>query len=294
MPVLRSRLDPSSTDARANVESMTALVADLRDRQAAVAGRGAGGDEASIARHRERGKLPVRERIDRLLDPATAFLELSPLAAGGHVRRRGTERRDRHRDRPDRGHDLRDRRQRRHGQGRHLLPDHRQEAPPGPGDRAREPAALRLPRRQRRGVPAAPGRGVPGPRPLRPDLLQPGPAVGGRHPADRPGDGLVDRRRGLRPGDERRDGDRPGHRDDLPRRPAAGEGRDRRGRHCRGARRRERPRPGQRRRRPRGARRRARPRARPVDRRQPQPPAARAALGSPPAGTARRGPRGRP
>ena len=54
-----------------------------------VAGRrrsadaGAGGDERSIARHRERGKLPVRERIDRLIDPGSAFLELSPLAANG-------------------------------------------------------------------------------------------------------------------------------------------------------------------------------------------------------------------
>ena len=83
MPVLRSRLDPTSEEARANVESMTALVADLRSRQAAVADRGAGGDDAAIARHRERGKLPVRERIDRLLDPGSAFLELSPLAAGG-------------------------------------------------------------------------------------------------------------------------------------------------------------------------------------------------------------------
>jgi 3-methylcrotonyl-CoA carboxylase beta subunit len=41
------------------------------------------GDERSIAPHRERGKLPVRERIDRLLDPAAPFLELGPLAANG-------------------------------------------------------------------------------------------------------------------------------------------------------------------------------------------------------------------
>ena len=83
MAVLRTRLDPTSPETRANDEAMTALVADLRRRQAAVAERGAGGDERSIARHRERGKLPVRERIDRLLDPGTAFLELSPLAATG-------------------------------------------------------------------------------------------------------------------------------------------------------------------------------------------------------------------
>ncbi|HEY8987840.1 MAG TPA: carboxyl transferase domain-containing protein, partial [Candidatus Limnocylindrales bacterium] len=83
MPVLRSRLDPASSEARANHDAMAALVAELRDRQAAVASRGAGGDDRSIARHRERGKLPVRERIDRLLDPGSPFLELSPLAATG-------------------------------------------------------------------------------------------------------------------------------------------------------------------------------------------------------------------
>jgi len=83
MAVLRSRLDPASADARANHEAMLALVADLRARQTAVTERGAGGDERSIARHRERGKLPVRERIDRLLDPGSAFLELSSLAANG-------------------------------------------------------------------------------------------------------------------------------------------------------------------------------------------------------------------
>ena len=83
MPVMRSRLDPRSVETRANHDAMAALVADLRARQAVVAGRGAGGDERSIARHRERGKLPVRERIERLLDPGSAFLELSPLAATG-------------------------------------------------------------------------------------------------------------------------------------------------------------------------------------------------------------------
>ena len=83
MAVLRTRLDPERDETRANHEAMAALVADLRARQARVAERGAGGDERSIARHRERGKLPVRERIDRLLDPGSPFLELSPLAATG-------------------------------------------------------------------------------------------------------------------------------------------------------------------------------------------------------------------
>src|SRR5919198_6262369 len=83
MAVLRSRLDPNAEDARANCDAMMALVADLRTRTHQLTTNGAGGDDKSIARHRERGKLPVRERIDRLIDPGTAFLELSPLAANG-------------------------------------------------------------------------------------------------------------------------------------------------------------------------------------------------------------------
>jgi acetyl-CoA carboxylase carboxyltransferase component len=83
MPVLPSRLDPASPETRANQDEMELLVADLRARQAALTVGGAGGDERSIARHRARGKLPVRERIERLLDPGSAFLELSPLAATG-------------------------------------------------------------------------------------------------------------------------------------------------------------------------------------------------------------------
>ncbi len=83
MPVLRSRLDPAAADTRANHDAMAALVEDLRRRQSELADRGAGGDDRSIERHRERGKLPVRDRIDHLLDPGSAFLELSPLAANG-------------------------------------------------------------------------------------------------------------------------------------------------------------------------------------------------------------------
>jgi acetyl-CoA carboxylase carboxyltransferase component len=83
MGVLRSRLDPNSDEARANCDAMMTLVADLRARTATLTERGAGGDDKSIARHRDRGKLPVRERIDRLIDPGSAFLELSPLAANG-------------------------------------------------------------------------------------------------------------------------------------------------------------------------------------------------------------------
>jgi acetyl-CoA carboxylase carboxyltransferase component len=57
---------------------MQELVADLRERTGLVA---AGGGEKAVERHRSRGKLTARERIDRLLDPGTAFLELNALAA---------------------------------------------------------------------------------------------------------------------------------------------------------------------------------------------------------------------
>jgi acetyl-CoA carboxylase carboxyltransferase component len=59
-------------------ERMDALVAELRERIAQVA---RGGGEKAVERHRSRGKLTARERIDRLVDPGAAFLELSALAA---------------------------------------------------------------------------------------------------------------------------------------------------------------------------------------------------------------------
>ena len=83
MAVLRSALDPASAAFVANDAALRGLVDELRARTRAVSERGAGGDERSIARHRERGKMPVRERIERLIDPGSAFLELSALAANG-------------------------------------------------------------------------------------------------------------------------------------------------------------------------------------------------------------------
>ncbi len=59
-------------------EWMVTLVDELRQRTARVAG---GGGERALERHRSRGKLTARERIDRLLDPGSAFLELNALAA---------------------------------------------------------------------------------------------------------------------------------------------------------------------------------------------------------------------
>ena len=77
MAVLGSALEQTDDVARRRVR-MEALVAELRERSQLVA---RGGGERSLERHRSRGKLPARERIDRLVDPGTAFLELNALAA---------------------------------------------------------------------------------------------------------------------------------------------------------------------------------------------------------------------
>jgi acetyl-CoA carboxylase carboxyltransferase component len=75
--VLSSQVERGSGDFSRRYERMAALVAELRERTAEVA---RGGGERAVERHRERGKLPARERIDRLVDPDTAFLELGALA----------------------------------------------------------------------------------------------------------------------------------------------------------------------------------------------------------------------
>ena len=137
-----------------------------------------GGGAKYLERHRAQGKLPVRERIDRLLDPGSPFLELSPLAAFGMYddeapgagivtgigRVSGREVMIVANDATVKGGTY--------------YPDHGQEAPARAAGRAREPAAVRLPGRLRRRVPAAAGRGLPRSRALRPHLLQPGAHVG--------------------------------------------------------------------------------------------------------------------
>jgi 3-methylcrotonyl-CoA carboxylase beta subunit len=80
MTVLRSSVDLESSPARANASHMRRLVGDLRERLRTTA---VGGTATSRERHLERGKLLTRDRVDRLLDPGSAFLELSPLAANG-------------------------------------------------------------------------------------------------------------------------------------------------------------------------------------------------------------------
>ena len=80
MEPLETHLDTSSEDFRANRERMQSLVLELKRR---VAEAREGGGAKYIERHKEQGKMPVRERIAALLDPNTPFLELSPLAANG-------------------------------------------------------------------------------------------------------------------------------------------------------------------------------------------------------------------
>ena len=78
MNVLASQLKTDSPEFAANRARMTALMTELRERQAKAR---EGGGPRYVERHREQGKLPVRERIAQLLDADTPFLELSPLAA---------------------------------------------------------------------------------------------------------------------------------------------------------------------------------------------------------------------
>jgi acyl-CoA carboxylase subunit beta len=78
--ILRSNFDASSAQAAANREAMLASLASL---DAEYAKLPAAGGERAVARHRSRGKLLPRERIELLLDRDAPFLELSPLAAWG-------------------------------------------------------------------------------------------------------------------------------------------------------------------------------------------------------------------
>ena len=78
MEPLTSLIKTTSPEYTSNRERMLALLDELRARSAQVR---EGGGPRYVARHREQGKLPVRERIEKLLDPETPFLELSALAA---------------------------------------------------------------------------------------------------------------------------------------------------------------------------------------------------------------------
>jgi 3-methylcrotonyl-CoA carboxylase beta subunit len=79
-PVLPTAADTTGDGAEGNVAAHRDLVSDLKARLATAA---SGGSERARTRHVERGKLLPRDRVDALVDPASPFLELSPLAATG-------------------------------------------------------------------------------------------------------------------------------------------------------------------------------------------------------------------
>ena len=80
MTTLRSTLDASADAYRENRAAMLERLAELDTEHARAL---AGGGPKYVERHHNRGKLLARERIELLLDPDSAFLELSPLAAWG-------------------------------------------------------------------------------------------------------------------------------------------------------------------------------------------------------------------
>ena len=80
MPVLKSRLDTAGAKFSANRQAMEALIGELRSKTMEAA---KGGSEGARKRHTDRGKLLPRERVERLLDPGTPFLEIGALAANG-------------------------------------------------------------------------------------------------------------------------------------------------------------------------------------------------------------------
>ena len=79
-PVLDTQLSPDGESVRANAARNAALAEELRDRVAAAA---QGGSSVARDRHVARGKLLPRDRVERLLDPGSPFLEIGQLAAGG-------------------------------------------------------------------------------------------------------------------------------------------------------------------------------------------------------------------
>ena len=78
MDIIESHLDPQDERFLQHAQINRALVAELRER---LAGVRQGGGQRYQQRHRDQGKLFVRDRIDKLLDPGSPFLEIAPLTA---------------------------------------------------------------------------------------------------------------------------------------------------------------------------------------------------------------------
>ena len=79
-PVLDTKLSTGAEDVRANAAHNRALVEELREKVAAAA---VGGPGKARDKHVARGKLLPRERVERLLDAGSPFLEIGQLTANG-------------------------------------------------------------------------------------------------------------------------------------------------------------------------------------------------------------------
>jgi Carboxyl transferase domain len=223
---IESRLDISSTDFGRNSEAMRGLVTELRYKLNQVSG---GGGKASRARHTSRGRMLARQRVDLLIDPGTAFPELSPLAAdglyGGDVhsasivtgvgRISGRECVAVANDAIIKGGTYYPMTVKKHLRAQDIARQNNL-----PCVYMVDSGGAFLPMQDE----IFSGRAS-----LRPHLLQPGADVRGRNPADRDRDGLLHGRRRLCACDVGREHHRAESRHDLSRRPAAGEGGDRRG-----------------------------------------------------------------
>ena len=82
---IESKVDPKSAEFESNRARMLEAVEEFRERLERVA---LGGPESQRERHKKRGKLLVRERLEKLFDRMSPFLELSTLAEYGMLKRR--------------------------------------------------------------------------------------------------------------------------------------------------------------------------------------------------------------
>ena len=172
-----SKSEPSPPRTARSWES---LLEALRRDRAKVA---EGGGPKAIARQHEKNRLTARERIARLIDPQTARSSNSACGPRGRCTANGAAPggRRRLRRRHRRRAAAHDHRQRRHGQGRRVLPDDGQKSAAGPADRHGESAAADLSRRFGRRLSAAAGRGLSRRGRFRPHLPQQRRHLGRRH-----------------------------------------------------------------------------------------------------------------
>src|SRR5689334_9553699 len=77
MNILKTQMNPKSAVFKANARAMTALVKELQEKLAHIQG---GGERLAQERHQQHGKLLPRQRLQRLIDENSDFLELSALA----------------------------------------------------------------------------------------------------------------------------------------------------------------------------------------------------------------------